>query len=358
MATTTRGTIWPETLGGATAIGQCKAGYSIFVGFFPSPNLPSRKCVLAANNQSSSWEVEKSECEATCLSAGGCQNGGTCFQGFCLCDFTHFSGRLCENAAVLTCDAISCLNSGACIPGATPNDPATCDCSKTQYIGATCDILLVAIIALPVAIGVTLLIYLVLHRFYPKAKNSVVLSFALALYDFVTDCVFMISQAQKDPSSPLFFCSLAFIIIPLLFNLFIVGRVFIASILHQPEMGKWLKENAGIASAVAIFASTNVEIFAILHSNLLYKDAFNAPFDARAMKMISIAGFVGSLLEDVPQLVIQSIAASDHFDTITLLSIVASILTIFFGIFKRGLMFLVANFGAKPKVVATEELEF
>lgn len=199
------------------------------------------------------------------------------------------------------------------------------------------------------AIVVTFAVYFVLRCLYPQANNTVVLSVTLTLYDFVTDCLFVLSQSKSGTSSPIFVASLVFLILPVLFNLVTVGKIFVNSVLHHPEMEKWVKENFTTAAAVAILASTNIEMFLLVHSGLFNLDAFRAPLDEKALKMIAVAGLVGSLLEDIPQLVIQSIAASEVLDTVTFLSIVASILTIFFGMFKRGLMFLVSKFGSSAR---------
>lgn len=250
---------------------------------------------------------------------------------------------------MVTCEDLTCGNEGVCIEGQNVGDRATCDCSETGYIGSTCEISLVAIIALPVAASVTLGVYFLLRKVHPKANNAVVLTATLALYDFITDCTFMLSQAKTGINSPIFISALVFLILPVLFNLFVAGNIFISSVWHNPEMDKWVKENFTTAAAVAILASTNIEMFLLLNSGLFNLDTFRAPLDEKALKTIAVAGLLGSLLEDIPQLVIQSISASNVLDTITFLSIIASILTIFFGVFKKGLMFAVGKFGASSR---------
>jgi len=56
---------------------------------------------------------------------------------------------------------------------------------------------------------------------------------------------------------------------------------------------------------------------------------------------------MGNILEDIPQLIIQSLAASNSLDTITLLSMVASVLTISRGIIKHLIFFLIAKYQGK-----------
>jgi len=59
---------------------------------------------------------------------------------------------------------------------------------------------------------------------------------------------------------------------------------------------------------------------------------------------LMIGSLMGNILEDIPQLVIQALAASNTLDTITLLSMVASVLTISSGIIKPLILFLVAKY--------------
>lgn len=233
--------------------------------------------------------------------------------------------------------------------------PENADCSQLDgqcschpgFIGTFCDINLVALIALPFAVALSLCLYFILNKYYPAAKNQVVLSLALTLYDFTTDCLFAYS-IRNDPSG-LFMASLVFLALPVLFNLFILGTIFLTSVMYEPEMEKWLQENYTSAAAVAILSSTNIEMFALLQSRLFNKEYFNAPFSPKAIKILLVAGFIGSFLEDIPQLVIQSVAASTTLNTVTLLSIIASVLSILFGFFKKTLIFFVAKFGGISK---------
>ena len=56
---------------------------------------------------------------------------------------------------------------------------------------------------------------------------------------------------------------------------------------------------------------------------------------------------MGNILEDIPQLIIQSLFASNSLSTITLLSMVASVLMISSGIIKHLIFFLVAKYQGK-----------
>lgn len=96
----TLSTRWPDTLGGKTAQGSCQPDYSVFEGPFPQGGLsPKRDCILSVDSSSASWGAEIGTCEPTCV-LFGCQNGGTCFQGRCVCDTSQFEGRYCEISTI------------------------------------------------------------------------------------------------------------------------------------------------------------------------------------------------------------------------------------------------------------------
>lgn len=112
---------------------------------------------------------------------------------------------------------------------------------------------------------------------------------------------------------------------------------------NDSRMQGWLKNNHASSAAIAVLALTNIESFSLLSSNLFHKEAFSAPFSEKMRHQLMIGGLIGNVLEDVPQLIIQSVAASSNLDTITLLSIVASILTISTGLLKHLIVFSVTR---------------
>lgn len=118
---------------------------------------------------------------------------------------------------------------------------------------------------------------------------------------------------------------------------------FLVSILRSEEVGKWVVNHLTIASVVAVLSANNLQLCEILRSGLFNKEAFRAPFTTSGLNRMRIAAFFSLFLKDIPQLVIQSIVASDNIDTITFLSLVASVLAITLGLIKYFLIFLVAS---------------
>jgi len=224
-------------------------------------------------------------------------------------------------------------------------DAARCQCDS-RYIGETCDIDLLFLIAVPLTMVLIVGIYFFMNYRYPKARNTVILIVALTIYNFVTDGLFAFSE---NPDSPrLFSAYLFFTAIPILLNCVLLARIFVTTIRDDHAMRDWLKSNPATSAAVFALALPKMNSFYLLSSNIFYKEAFSAPFSEKLNPQILIGGLLGNLLEDIPQLIIQSVAASTSpLDTITLLSIAASILTISSGVVKYLIVFLITKFQGK-----------
>jgi len=187
------------------------------------------------------------------------------------------------------------------------------------------------------------IVYLVLRHYYPDSRNTIVITISLAVYDIVTDILFI--NSQQASQSVLFIPALVFLVVPILFNVCVLGYTFVTSVLKEGTMETWLEGNYALAAITAIMSTTNVEVFNLLQSNLFGIESFRAPFPKRSVRILMICGLVTNVMEDIPQLITQILAASSGLDTITLLSIVASLLTISFGIVKRLMMILIFRFG-------------
>lgn len=312
-----------------------------------------------------------------------CQNGGTCVEatGTCDCAGTLYTGTLCQ-AETITCTPSPCRHDTSCLRVGPNNitcsckgsgytgshcqvailddcrtseyacasqaqcltnletDTSSCHCG-TRYLGASCDIDLVWIILVGGLLLLAAGAYWFMRRKFPHAANSVILGVTLAAFDFVSDVLFVYSQ--KDVDGSVYAASLAFLAIPIMWNLLVLGYLFISNLLNNQQLQHWLRENTAVASASMLLALTNIEVVEILHSRLFYSAAFSAPLGGQFLHRLSLAALVGSLLEDVPQLIIQSVVASRKLTTITLLSITASVLSLAFGIIKKGLAYMVSR---------------
>src|SRR6266511_1347844 len=102
-----------------------------------------------------------------------------------------------------------------------------------------------------------------------------------------------------------FFCSIVFIIFPILINTCLAFNIFIFEIKENPKFSNWFKKNSKLAAIITLFSSGNVELLRLLDSNFAGFTLFSAPFSSKALCWIFWGGLFNLLLEDLPQLLIQ-----------------------------------------------------
>jgi len=281
-----------------------------------------------------------------------CENGGSCNTDTRGCSCTSlFKGSLCQDQTI-TCSDSPCLNGGTCVQ--TGVNQIVCKCTP-EYVGSNCSINLYIMIALPVAFILICFVYVILRRFYPLANNLIIFVLFFTIYDFVVDVLFTISMFEIGTT--LFYPAVAFLCAPLFFNFCIIAHVFKRALSHDINMEKWVISHVTVAGAVSLLAANNVDLFLLLNSHIFYQESFNAPLRPQEINFLSYIGLVGHLLQDAPQLVIQILALlGGSLNTITLLSLIASLLAMLFGIFKRVIIFLAVKCGytAKEKRRATK----
>jgi hypothetical protein len=244
-----------------------------------------------------------------------------------------------------------------------------------------------------VTIGIMLL-YLVM-RFCRRGKKNMrsfgyefrlVFSVALTLFDFTTDCFFLdflVESAKVDASlQPFVYACIASIAVPIVVNTLLLIRELRTKAM-VPYWGRWCEcscdvqlcslhsthslkshdqyatvhtavffyEHQAIGALVFLIATTNCSLFNVISSRLLGLGAFSAPVSAMTESRLSARGMVSNLLEDLPQLVIQIIIVSkqDELNIFVLTSIVASGITLAFGVTKRLLVNEMTNAAMKQR---------
>jgi len=169
------------------------------------------------------------------------------------------------------------------------------------------------------------------------------LTLALVLYDFITDCLFASSQVGN---MSIFVPAVLFLVAPILFNLGALLYVLAKAFRGNQEMERYLEENYALVAGTILISSTNIETFLLLTANFFYSPKFRAPLDRQLIRLLFLLGLIGNVLEDIPQLALQSYAAAtEGFDTLLLLSVFASLLSLGFSLIKRAIFFLLYRFG-------------
>jgi len=137
----------------------------------------------------------------------------------------------------------------------------------------------------------------------------------VAVLDFSLDGVF-VDHAGSAPSPviapsdayPLWLASMVCMILPLLVNVWFVGKTLKQELGHNPPLAAWFKRNTTVASLIVVVALTHPESLLLLSSQLAA--SLDAPWSPAALASIQTSGLYANLLEDLPQLVVQALFAS------------------------------------------------
>mmetsp|Transcript_14336 Transcript_14336/g.47087 ORF Transcript_14336/g.47087 Transcript_14336/m.47087 type:complete len:347 (-) Transcript_14336:986-2026(-) len=150
--------------------------------------------------------------------------------------------------------------------------------------------------------------------------------FALAAFDVVTD----VFQTAFTYEGALKMISAAMLLLSFVTNLSMMLRFLRAELRDNPEFREWFAENLKVVSPVLLVAMTKVEVLEVLQSRVVAK--LSAPFSRHSMERVRVLGFVGLLLEDVPQFVFvfvhRATRNDGNFDVSSVMSFIGTMLSI------------------------------
>lgn len=151
------------------------------------------------------------------------------------------------------------------------------------------------------------------------AQHGMIIKTMISVIDMATDILFVVSAYKMG--SHLFPYALTFSVLPLLTNLWAV--VYLIRIeLKNRRFHKWLGDHALPFAFFSALSVTNGDILNLLHSNIFGAEIFMCPFTPVTLNRLKIVGMISTLLEDIPQAVIQTIAASANgLDDVLLVSL-------------------------------------
>lgn len=76
-------------------------------------------------------------------------------------------------------------------------------------------------------------------------------------------------------------------------------------------MGSWFFANSALGTIIALIAVGNPEVLVLFISQtfgcLERGSVFNAPFSAKSRESLYLAGAIGNILEDIPQIGLQAV---------------------------------------------------
>jgi hypothetical protein len=206
-----------------------------------------------------------------------------------------------------------------------------------------------------IACGIVLALLLVLTSIcYKPNKLANVRPFdlfvlILAIYDVISDIVFMSYLRSHDKLLYHFISSVTFFSISLVYNT-VITIALVSGETRSDEFNKWMSKNKSFV-LICIVAATNVGVLNIITSNIWGLALFGAgafvprdsslsgAADSRGRLLLLASSSIGSLVESVPSLVISisSIYVMDAWSFATSLSVSASVIGLLIGIVK-GIM--------------------
>jgi len=271
------------------------------------------------------------ELRQVCLVSGDCENGGTCEtlgdgSSRCVCE-PGYNGTYCEEAFGCRSEAGACQNGGVCNPSTSDPSDVQCYCTR-DYTGPTCaeplgdGINVVTAIVVPLAVLATALILFLLASAHARrtgnrdANNVVVIKVVLALFDLMTDAIFVYAawvDGGRTVPWAVAVASTVFLAVPFLLNIVLstsfLSQQLAKTAMRGPEAYAWFSSashEAGVALAWVLSLS-NIDVLQVLSSGIFRWSWCQAPWsdDTAAARWLKVASLVTVLLEDIPQVTIQ-----------------------------------------------------
>ena len=219
-----------------------------------------------------------------------------------------------------------------------------------------------------------LLTWVLLNYKNNTANNSVIITMGLSLLDVITDILSAIELYNLK--SDLYVYSIIFIVLPVLINQ-LIGWIFIYFLIKKnpaielprstsyggrimvvrhpslrntfsdepPEIlttRSWLSDNYILCTIIVMFSMLNVENLTFLSSKLGDGKTLKIIWPENYEHRIRICGMISNILEDIPQTCLQIyfMIISQNISLVLVLAVVIGILSLFFSLSKRILLYL------------------
>ena len=190
----------------------------------------------------------------------------------------------------------------------------------------------------PVSVVVaTLIVYLILRRIHPQARNTVVFTISLGVFDVCTDAVWVFYLWTESTVPPAVqYVALAALAVPVVINV-VASMVLISGLASDtPESHAWFNDYTPLATVVAFVASGNIGTLELLYSEICNWRGFKAPFSTKDRHTIKQLMIVPLTVQNLPQISIQVyVAITQGLTALLLVTLSASVLTLFFNASQR-----------------------
>ncbi|RIA98784.1 hypothetical protein C1645_812263 [Glomus cerebriforme] len=128
-------------------------------------------------------------------------------------------------------------------------------------------------------------------------------------------------------------------------NIFLAFIILISET-RNPKFNKWFKNYLKPVAIITVFSSGDVKLLHIFDSNYGGFKIFSAPFSSLALKLIFWGGFLNTIVEDLPQLIIQILFATyypNSYDITAFFTLITSILVLLVSIIECSYHLFINN---------------
>ena len=176
-------------------------------------------------------------------------------------------------------------------------------------------------------------------------KFMIFYTVVMSFMDFSSDVVFVLRcfspMEYNAIYRPVKITALFFLVLPVVVNIPVV-MWFIFQIAKEETTGVVMEANVLSTFAVGLLSIINPELLNFFNSKVFGKAIVNLELQASIEDKLKYVGLLTNVLEDIPQFGMQAyvIAVSGNYDTMTLISMISSSLSLVIGILGRLIKFI------------------
>eukprot|EP00808_Paulinella_micropora_P019601 g4671.t1 len=167
----------------------------------------------------------------------------------------------------------------------------------------------------------------------------------LALFDVSSDALFLADLVVAEGWTLAAWLSLASLSLSTAVVMVVVVWLLQREIKRNADFSDWFAANQATSVLAALLSMTNAEVLEVLGCKVGGLAALSAPWHSDSAALLSVFSLSSTLLEDLPQLCIQTaVSASGGLTTVRVVSLAATAVMIGKGLLTRGFTFLIHKY--------------
>eukprot|EP00808_Paulinella_micropora_P011574 g35468.t1 len=210
-----------------------------------------------------------------------------------------------------------------------------------------------------------------INRRYEDCDATMTIHVALGLLDLISDCLFAASISPTNKCTEqtayrrFFYPSCAFIFLPLALNLILTIREHRKLKRGNEKFQEWRARHCVGSACFIFFGFLDTGLILIMDSQIFKWDLFKCPMPVSVGFTMKFYGSIKTLLEDVPQLVIQGLALYQRRATsstassaqlfVAQLSFFLSLMTVAIAMLRHCVSYTIGTYGDETDLSSTRE---